>query len=340
MGARRQHAPRHGSLRYLPRKRARYVAGRIRNWLDEEGEPHLLGFAGFKAGMTHLTFIEDEEESAYKGIEILRAVTIIETPPLVLFGIKALEKSEYGLITRGELLAPNLNPILGRKIILPKEYNFEEKKGAFEKLILGNDKLEIKGLFYTQPKNVGTPRKKPDTIEIKVSGGKSPKEQYDFLKEKLGQEIRVRNFVKEGEYVDTIAVTKGKGFQGPMKRCGVRHLQKKSRKTVRGVGCLGPWHPSRVMYTIARAGQMGFHNRVEINKRLMKIGEKGEEITPKGGFIRYGVIKSDYIVLLGSVPGPKKRLIKLRKPMRPKLHPPTTTPEITYISNTTQQGSR
>ncbi|OLS13871.1 MAG: 50S ribosomal protein L3e [Promethearchaeota archaeon CR_4] len=340
MGARRQHAPRHGSLRYLPLKRSRYTAGRIRNWLDEEGEPHLLGFAGFKAGMTHLSFIEDEEESAYKGIEIMRAVTIIETPPLVLFGIKVLEKSEYGLITSGELLAPNLNPILGRKIILPKEYNFEEKKKSFEKLLEGTDRLVIKGLFYTQPKNVGTPRKKPDTIEIKVSGGKSPKEQYAFLKEKLGQEIRVRNFVKEGEYVDTIAVTKGKGFQGPMKRRGVRHLQKKSRKTVRGVGCLGAWHPSRVMYTVARAGQMGYHNRVEINKRLMKIGEKGEEITPKGGFIRYGVIKSDYIILLGSVPGPKKRLVKLRKPMRPKLNPSTTTPEITYISNVSQQGSK
>ena len=160
------------------------------------------------------------------------------------------------------------------------------------------------------------------------------------MKEKLGQEIRIRNFVKEGEYIDTISVTKGKGFQGPIKRCGVRHLQKKSRKTVRGVGCLGPWHPSRVMYTVARAGQTGFHNRVELNKRLIKIGEKGEEITPKGGFIRYGIIKNDYIVVLGSVPGPKKRLIKLRKSIRPKLKPPTTTPEITYISNVSQQGGK
>ncbi len=340
MGARRQHAPRHGALRYLPRKRARAIAGRIRNWLDCDGEPRLLGFAGFKAGMTHITFIEDEEESPYKGIEILQAVTIIETPPLILFGIKALEKTDYGLISRGELLAPNLNPILGRKLILPKEYKFEEKKAAFEKLIAESDKFEIRGLFYSQPKIAGLPRKKPDTIEIKVSGGKNSKERFEFLKEKLGQEIRVRSFVKEGEYIDTISVTKGKGFQGPMKRCGVRHLQKKSRKTVRGVGCLGPWHPSRVMYTIARAGQMGYHNRVEINKRLIKIGEKGEEITPKGGFIRYGLIKSDYVILLGSVPGPKKRLIKLRKPMRPKLKPPTTTPEITYISNASQQGSK
>ena len=178
MGARRQHAPRHGALRFLPRKRARSIVGRIRNWRDyDDGEPRLLGFAGFKAGMTHISYIEDEEESPYKGLEISSAVTIIETPPLVLYGIKALEKTDYGLLCRGQLLASNINPILGRKIILPKEYKFEEKKVAFEKLILDNKNIEIRGLFYTQPKNVGVSRKKPDTIEIKVSGGKNPWEQ-------------------------------------------------------------------------------------------------------------------------------------------------------------------
>lgn len=340
MGRRKQSAPRHGSLRFMPRKRARNMAGRMRNWLSYEGEPQLLGFAGFKAGMTHVAYIENEESSPYSGTEIISAVTIVETPPLILMGIKVLEKSDYGLITKGQLLAPELDQILGRKILLPKEYNFEEKATAFEAIVDQNEKLEIRGVFYTQPKLTSLPRKKPDILEIKVSGGKTARERYDFLKEKFGQEIRVRNFVKEGEYVDACGVTLGKGFQGPMKRYHVRHLQKKSRKTVRGIGCIGPWHPARVTYFVARAGQIGCHNRVEINKRLIKVGEKGEEITPKGGFVRYGIIKNDYVIILGSIPGPKKRLIKLRKAMRPKKTPTPTAPEITYVSNSSQQGSK
>jgi large subunit ribosomal protein L3 len=49
----------------------------------------------------------------------------------------------------------------------------------------------------------------------------------------------------------------------------------------------------------------------------LKIGEKGEEVTPKGGLKNYGVIKSNYLLLEGSVPGPKKRLIRLRAAIRP-----------------------
>ena len=119
MGHRSKNAPRHGSLRYMPRKRAVRSKGRIRNWPNINGDPKFLGFAGFKAGMTHIAFIEDQESSPFYGKELMKAVTIIETPPLVMFGIRLYKKSEYGLSCTGELLAKELKKELLDAFNLP-----------------------------------------------------------------------------------------------------------------------------------------------------------------------------------------------------------------------------
>jgi large subunit ribosomal protein L3 len=121
-------------------------------------------------------------------------------------------------------------------------------------------------------------------------------------------------------------VTKGKGFEGPVTRFGVKRKQHKSRKSVRAVGVIGPWHPATVMYTVARAGQHGFHKRVEYNKRVLLV-ENTEKtpITPPGDYLHFGPVKGEYTVLRGSVPGPVKRLIRLRYAVRPpkaKVQPP------------------
>ena len=68
----------------------------------------------------------------------------------------------------------------------------------------------------------------------------------------------------------------------------------------------------------------------------MKIGEKGEEITPTGGCVRYGIVRNEYILLKGSVPGPRKRLIRISHAIR--IHPKLGIPEIVYISKKSQQG--
>ncbi|MBN2154946.1 MAG: 50S ribosomal protein L3 [Candidatus Lokiarchaeota archaeon] len=339
MGHRKQNAPRHGSLRYMPRKRANHIKGRVRNWLEvEDKNPLFLGFAGFKSGMTHIAYIEDQKTNPFFGKELMKPVTIIETPPLVLFGVKVYEKSEYGLKCKGELLNTKLNKELARKISLPnpESYDFDQKKQELEKIIDSNS--IIRGLFHTQPYKASVPRIKPDIIEIMVSGGSTPDKQFKFALEHLGKDIRVRDVFSEGELIDAIGVSKGKGFQGPVKKFGIKLLPRKTRGTKRGVGCIGPWHPSRVMYTVPRAGQMGFHQRTEYNKRIVKISETGDEINPKGGFLHYGLVKGDFIAVLGSVPGPKKRLIRIRKSMRPKKNFEVVAPTITYISRQTQQG--
>jgi large subunit ribosomal protein L3 len=337
MGHRKKHAPRHGSLAFLPRKRATQIKGRVRHWLDSPGEINFLGFAGFKAGMTHITYIEDQKNSPYYGKELMKPVTVIEVPPLILIGIRGYNEDEYGKYIVGELYTKEFNNFLARKINLPNLDKYDPKEAKKDILKALNTTSEIRGIFQTQPYNTALPRKKPDIIEIKVNSIKNPKDEFNFTYKNLGKEIRARDVLKEGELVDAIAITKGKGFQGPVKRFGVKILTRKNNKIKRAVACIGPWHPARVLYTVPRAGQLGFHQRTEYHKRIMLIGENEEEINPKGGFIKYGKIQGDYILVLGSIPGSKKRLIRLRKTIRPLRSFEVNVPEITFINRESQQ---
>ncbi|MFX0017676.1 MAG: 50S ribosomal protein L3 [Promethearchaeota archaeon] len=337
MGHRKKHAPRHGSLAFLPRKRASNIKGRIRNWLDKPESLNFLGFAGFKAGMTHITYIEDQKNSPYFGKELMKPVTVIEIPPLILVGIRIYNEDEYGKYVIGELYAKEINQYLKRKINTPdfENYDFKRVKKKLTENI--NEYSEIRGIFQTQPHLTSLPRKKPDIIEIKLNSIGDPNKEFKFATSNLGNEIRARDVLEEGELIDVIAVTKGKGFQGPVKRFGIKILTRKNSKIRRAVACIGPWHPARVLYTVPRAGQLGYHQRTEYHKRIMLIGENEEEINPKGGYIRYGKVKGDYLLLLGSIPGPKKRLIRIRKTIRPLKSFTVNTPEITFISRESQQ---
>jgi large subunit ribosomal protein L3 len=92
------------------------------------------------------------------------------------------------------------------------------------------------------------------------------------------------------------------------------------------------------MYSVARAGQMGYHQRTERNKRILKIGADGKEVTPKGGFIRYGEVRGSYMLLEGSIAGTEKRPIRLRYPSRPPRNVAEEPPQITHISLESPQG--
>jgi large subunit ribosomal protein L3 len=224
---------------------------------------------------------------------------------------------------------------LNRALTPPKDHNPEQ---AFKKMEENLEKIvEFRLLVATQPRLASVPKKKPDLMEIKVAGAQI-QEQFEYAKKLLGNTVSATDIFKEGQYVDAIAITKGKGFQGPVKRWGVRLLSHKARKTKRGIATLGPWHPARVQYSIPRAGQMGYHQRTEYNKRILKIGADGSEVTPKGGFLRYGQINGAYILIDGSVPGPTKRLIRLRAPARPPRRVPEEPPKIVSISLESPQG--
>ena len=330
MGHRKQSAPRHGSLSYRPRKRTRRVSGRIRHWATTATEPRILGFAGFKVGMTHVLLIEDKPNSPWFGREITRAVTIVDTPPMLVASIRGYGRNGSSIRVHGETWMENLPRDIRRTLPWPKDYDAKASMTKFTKSL--NELVGLRVRLLTQPRQAGIGKKKPDILEVAVLGG-SINDQFEYAKNLLGQEIRVRDIFQPGQFLDVIAVTKGKGFQGVVKRFGVSKLPHTSRKRVRAVGTLGPWHPSRIMYTVPRAGQMGFHQRTEYNKRLLRIGEKSDDITPSGGFSHYGVLQSDFLLLDGSIPGPSRRLVQLRVPNRPKPIP-DKPPEIVYISTT------
>ncbi len=301
----------------------------------EAETPTLLGFAGYKAGTTHVFMVNDKQGSSDFGKEVAHAVTVIEAPPVLVSAIRAFTKNPYGLQSFTEAWLKELPKDLKRVLTPPKNHDQEQ---AFKKMRENLDNIaELRLLVATQPRLASVPKKKPELMEIKVAGG-TIKEQFEYARNLLGKTVAATDVFKEGRYVDVISVTKGKGFQGPVKRWGVRILQHKARKTKRGIATLGPWHPARVQYSIPRAGQMGYHQRTEYNKRILKIGPDGSEATPKGGFLRYGKITGTYILIDGSVPGPAKRLIRLRYPTRSPKRIQEEPPKIVSISLESPQG--
>lgn len=324
MGRRRKNAPRRGSLAYLPRGRVVKPVGRIKYWPEVKAEkPRLLGFAGYKSGMSFLYIIGDIRGNPNFGQELHSPVTIVETPPMFVCGYRGYAQTSSGLTPAVEVWAEKLPQDLSRIITTSEKETGTEHPATHEGL------AEVRAILATQPRQSGSHHKKPELLEVKATGG-STAEQLDYLKSLLGKEVQASDIFSEGEYVDVIGITKGKGIQGPVKRWGVKTLPHKSRKTVRGVGTLGAWTPHYVMYTVPRAGQMGFHQRTEFNRRILKIGDDGMNLAPKGGFQHYGTIKRTYVVLSGSVPGPAKRLVKLRYAVRPPLRRGETKPVISY----------
>jgi large subunit ribosomal protein L3 len=336
MGHRKTHAPRHGSLAYLPRHRAKKPVARIRYWPKVNADtPKLLGFAGYKAGMTYVFSIEDRKRSPNFGKEVMKAATILETPPLLVCGIRTYTHDPYGLQQLTECWMKTPPAELNRALVLPENFDTDAMLQKITESI--EQTTNIRVIVATQPSQANLAKKKPEITEIEVGGGTIP-QQLDYAKSLLGKTVTTEEVFKNGQFVDVAAVTTGKGWQGPVKRWGVTILQAKGRKTKRGIATLGPWNPHHLMYSVARAGQMGYHQRIEFNKRILKIGKDGKEVNVKGGFLRYGNLKSSYVIIEGSVPGTEKRTIKLRVPARPPTQIAEAPPQITYVSQESPQG--
>jgi large subunit ribosomal protein L3 len=285
--------------------------------------------------MTYVFTIEDRKRSPNFGKEVMRAATILETPPIIICGIRTYTKTPYGLQHITEAWMKDPPAILDRALVLPENFNTEE---MLEKLQQNLDQTTvIRVITATQPTQTSLSKKKPEISEIQIGGG-TIQQQFEYAKQLLGKTVAPEEVFKDGQYADIAGITTGKGFQGPVKRWGVSILQHKGRKTKRGVATLGPWNPHHIMYSVPRAGQMGYHQRIEFNKRILKIGKDGKEVTVKGGYIRYGEVKGPYILIEGSVPGTEKRQIRLRVPARPPKEIPEAAPQVTYVSLESPQG--
>lgn len=326
--------PRKGSIAYSPRVRAPRPSAHMRAW-PASASVGLQGLAGYKAGMVQVFVIDDRKNSLTSGQEIMVPATVIEVPPVLAYSVKLYKKTTRGLKEVLEVRAKELPKQLSKKVSLPKKYDPAKFLEKAEKSL--KDVADVRILVSTQPWKSNMPKKSPDLVEIRV-GGASTEERWNFAKGLLGKEVKASEVFKEGEFVDVLAITKGKGFQGPVKRWGIKLLPRKTRGGRRQVGSIGPWKPTRLMWTVPFAGQMGFHQRTEFNKRIIKMGSDGKEVTPEGGFLRYGVLRGDFVVLQGSVPGPTKRLVQLRQPMRAPSIVLTGQPTVIHVNTASPQG--
>ncbi len=327
--------PRQGSMGYSPRKRAKSITARVSTWPESDGDgAKLQGFAGYKAGMTHAFVVDYRPRSTTAGQEIQIPVTVLEVPPMKVCGIRFYAETAYGKKVVGEVWAKKLDKELSRKFPVPKDYDEESAWKKTEKL----EYDDIRAIMYTQPVLVsGLPKKRPEMMEVRIGGAKLD-DRMKYAKDILGKPVTINDFAKDGEMVDVASVTKGRGWQGVTKRWGTKLLMHKNSKHRRLIGTLGHKRPNYVSPTVPQGGQRGFHQRTELNKRILKIGEKGEEITPRGGFLHYGNVSNSYLLLHGSVPGPSKRLIRLREPVRDIGMKLSEAPQVTFVSLESKQG--
>ncbi|MEM5821168.1 MAG: 50S ribosomal protein L3 [Candidatus Aenigmatarchaeota archaeon] len=316
-----------GSRAFWPRKRAKRIYPVIKTY-PQYDKAIPLAFAGYKAGMVHV--IELRKRKVLKKEieeEYFVPATVIEVPPLKVIGIRLYELTNKGYKSILDIYAKDedVPKQIKRKITTFKS-NYDE---AIKKLEVVKSKVKkVRIIVCTQPWLAGIRKKKPEVFEIEIGG--KVEDALNYALSVLGKEIRASEIFKEGQFVDVIAVTKGKGTAGPVKRFGVKEQRHKATQRVRHVGSLGSQGVGRVLPgKIPMQGQLGYQRRTEHNKRILKISSNGNEINPKGGFSHYGLVRSDYILIQGSVPGPKKRLVMIRFAIRnPKLIIPPNIKEI------------
>ncbi|KAK3877613.1 hypothetical protein Pcinc_017691 [Petrolisthes cinctipes] len=352
MSHRKFSAPRHGSMGFYPKKRARRLRPRIKSFpRDEPRKPvHLTAFLAYKAGCTHIVRVADKPGSKVNRKEVLECVTILETPPMMCVGLVGYLSTPSGLRPFKSIWAEHLAEECKRRFY--KNWH-KSKKRAFTNLaqkwqdqmgkkVIQRDLAKIKKycsvvriIAHTQIKVLKKKQKKAHLTEVQLNGG-SIADKVDWAVSHLEKPIPISSVFSQNEMIDIVGVTKGKGLKGVTSRWHTKKLPRKTHKGLRKVACIGAWHPSRVQFTVARCGQKGYHHRTEMNKKIYRIGqgfhtEDGKvvrnnasteydftekSITPMGGFPFYGVVKQDFIMIKGSCAGAKKRVVALRKSLR------------------------
>jgi len=318
---------------------------------DDASKPcHLTAFMGYKAGMTHIVRDMDRPGSKLHKKEVAEAVTIMECPPMVCVGVVGYVETPQGLRGNTTVWAGHLSEEVRRRFY--KNW-YRAKHKAFtkySKAFYGDDgktfsqKIDtqlqrikdycqvVRAICHTQVSKVKIGQKKAHVSEIQVNGG-SIADKVDFVVKLFEQQVSVGSVFDQNEMVDCIGVTKGRGNAGVIHRWGCSRLARKTHRGLRKVACIGSWHPQRVRFQTPRVGQLGYHHRTEINKKIYRMGKSLSEdphnatteadlteksISPLGGFPRYGHVNEDWVMLKGAIVGCKKRVVTLRKSLLPQ----------------------
>jgi large subunit ribosomal protein L3e len=289
--------------------------------------------------MTHVVRGVDRPGAIMHKKEVVDAVSIVETPAMVVVGVVGYVETPRGLRALSTVWAEHLSDELRRRFY--KSW-YKSKKKAFTKYSKkyadkGGADIEnelnriskfcsvVRVIAHTQVKKLNLRIKKAHVCEIQINGGDAAA-KVAFAKDLFEKEVPVTSVFAKDELVDVMGVTRGRGYGGVVARWGVTRLPRKTHRGLRKVACIGAWHPSRVATTVPRAGQDGYHHRCELNKKIYRIGAAGDDnscstaadltnksITPMGGFVQYGVVTNDWLMLKGAIVGTTKRPITLRK---------------------------
>ncbi len=323
--------PKAGSVAYYPRVRAKTMIPKFNSMtMPKEDGVKVLNYYGYKVGMLHVMAINKHKGSPFNNQKVAISSTLVEFPPITILGVRF-----YG----------------GRIKRAMKDFVFSSKAGKFlNKRLTGINKAKEKGdllktaieyldankakiknlalIAQTHPEKTTIGKKSPEVVELHLSG--KPEEQFEFFKERLGKDLEFDDFGKENMFLDIKGVTVGKGFQGVIKRFGVKRLSHKSEKGVRGVGSIGPWNPPLVMSTVPRPGQLGCQNRVQANQKVLKIVD-AKDVAKKAGWEDYGAVRNKSVIITGTLPGHVKRLLAFRYASRKYKDVKTDISEITNI---------
>jgi len=336
----------------MPKRRTKHTKGKIRSFpKDDKSKPvHLTAFMGYKAGMTHtVRYFEKREGKKVLKKDLCEAVTVVETPPMKVIGMVGYIETPRGLRALSTVWAQKLPVNVIRRFY--KNYYLSKKKAftnyakryeedAKSKKHPNRDIQRIKKycqvvrvICATQIEKCKLRQRKAHVMEIQVNGG-DVAGKCDWAVSKFENEISVGEVFANNEMVDTISITRGKGTQGVVKRFGVTRLPRKTHRGLRKVACIGAWHPSAVKWTVARAGNLGYYHRTQINQKIYRVGAGAvrdiknnasteadahiKNITPIGGFPHYGIVNEDFLLLRGAVMGPRKRQITIRKTLIPQ----------------------
>lgn len=317
-------------MAYWPKKRARRIYTRTRAWPHSK-EIKALGFAGWKAGMTHIHITDNNPKSPTYGKTIFKPVTVLDAPSLFCCGFRLYRfssSSDPSVVCLSEKWLTKL----------PKGLELMRKTMPARKELDANIKAkadDVRLIVATQPSKSGLPKKKVDVMEIAI-GGDDVKKKIEYAESMTGKELSAKDVFKAGEHVDVSAVTKGHGYTGPVKRFHIRIQTRKDKQMHRHVGSIGATTPRKVDWRVPQAGQYGFFSRTEFNKRIITMDDDPKKIIPDGGFLGYGIIPQSFMLIEGSVPGARKRLVRVRKSTRTTK---INQPDVKYISLASKQGN-
>jgi len=353
MSHRKFERPRHGNLGFLPRKRTKNHFGKLKSFPKDDASkaPHFTAFMTYKAGMTHIVRDVDRPGSKLHKKEIAEGGTSVDAPPMIVAGFVGYVETPRGLRALTSVWAGHLSEECRRRFYktfhsskqkaftkYQKAWTEAGKNGSEQPMAAEIARAKkycqvIRAICHTQISKAKLGRKKAHVKEIQINGG-TVEQKVDFVVGLFEQEVKIADTFSQDEMVDIIGVTRGHGFNGVITRWGCSRLPRKTHRGLRKVACIGTWHPARMQFQVPRAGQMGYHHRTEINKKIYRIGKNLKEdphsartgadltdkaITPMGGFGHYGEITQDWVMVKGCVMGPRKRVLTLRKSLLPQV---------------------